>query len=180
MQAGQRGHHLEEGDAPYQRQRTRNWLKIKCIRRQEFVIVGWTESDKRRGFRSLLLAAHEDGKLTYAGKVGTGFNSKLIEELMERMRAARDRQGAGRGAARRPRARTGSSPSWSPRSPLPNSPPTASCATRASSALREDKQAKEVVREMPEASDKADEASEDGEARRPPKASGSRSATPTG
>ena len=36
--------------------RTRNWLKIKCIQRQEFVIVGWSESDKRRGFRSLLLA----------------------------------------------------------------------------------------------------------------------------
>ena len=59
---------------------TRNWLKVKCIQRQEFVIVGWSESDKRRGFRSLLLAAREGGKLTYAGKVGTGFNTKMIEE----------------------------------------------------------------------------------------------------
>ena len=49
------------------------------------MIVGWSESDKRRGFRSLLLAAKEGGKLTYAGKVGTGFNAKLIDELMERM-----------------------------------------------------------------------------------------------
>ena len=65
--------------------RTRNWLKIKCIQRQEFVIVGWSESDKRRGFRSLLLAAKEGGKLTYVGKVGTGFNAELIDELMERM-----------------------------------------------------------------------------------------------
>jgi bifunctional non-homologous end joining protein LigD len=49
------------------------------------VIIGWSESDKRRGFRSLLLAARERRKLTYVGKVGTGFNARLIEELMERM-----------------------------------------------------------------------------------------------
>jgi bifunctional non-homologous end joining protein LigD len=49
------------------------------------VIVGWSESDKRVGFRSLLLAAKEKGKLTYVGKVGTGFNAKSIAELMERM-----------------------------------------------------------------------------------------------
>jgi bifunctional non-homologous end joining protein LigD len=50
------------------------------------VIVGWSESDKRRGFRSLLLAAKDGRKMTYAGKVGTGFNAALIEELSERMR----------------------------------------------------------------------------------------------
>jgi bifunctional non-homologous end joining protein LigD len=75
----------KKADAPYKGVRTRNWLKIKCIRRQEFVIVGWSESDKRRGFRSLLLGLKERGKLAYAGKVGTGFNGALIEELMERM-----------------------------------------------------------------------------------------------
>jgi bifunctional non-homologous end joining protein LigD len=71
--------------APYKGTRTRNWLKIKCIQRQEFVIVGWSESDKRRGFRSLLLAAKDRGKLTYVGKVGTGFSGELIQDLMERM-----------------------------------------------------------------------------------------------
>jgi bifunctional non-homologous end joining protein LigD len=75
----------KKASATYQGTRTRNWLKIKCIQRQEFVIVGWSESDKRRGFRSLLLAAKKGRTLTYAGKVGTGFNAKLIEELMERM-----------------------------------------------------------------------------------------------
>src|SRR5438874_254693 len=75
----------KKSGAPYRNGRTRDWLKIKCIQRQEFVIVGWSESDKRRGFRSLLLAVKEKGKLTYAGKVGTGFNAKLIEDLMERM-----------------------------------------------------------------------------------------------
>ena len=75
----------KKADAPYRGTRTRCWLKVKCIQRQEFVIVGWSESDKRRGFRSLLLAAKDGGKLTYVGKVGTGFNAKLIDELMGRM-----------------------------------------------------------------------------------------------
>jgi bifunctional non-homologous end joining protein LigD len=76
----------KKASCPYKGTRTRNWLKIKCIERQEFVIVGWTTSDKRLGFRSLLLAAKEKGKLTYVGKVGTGFNAKSIDELMDKMR----------------------------------------------------------------------------------------------
>ena len=72
-------------NAPYRGDRSRNWLKVKCVQRQEFVIIGWSESDKRRGFRSLLLATRDGRKLTYAGKVGTGFNGALIDELMERM-----------------------------------------------------------------------------------------------
>jgi bifunctional non-homologous end joining protein LigD len=75
----------KRASAPYIGTRTRNWLKIKCIQRQEFVIIGWSESDKRRGFRSLLLGVKDGRRLTYAGKVGTGFNAKLIEELMKRM-----------------------------------------------------------------------------------------------
>jgi bifunctional non-homologous end joining protein LigD len=75
----------KKASAAYSGTRTRNWLKIKCIQRQEFVIVGWSESDKRRGFRSLLLAAKDGRKLTYVGKVGTGFTADLIESLMERM-----------------------------------------------------------------------------------------------
>jgi len=73
-------------NAAYKGIRTRSWLKVKCIQRQEFVIVGWSESDKRLGFRSLLLAVKEGRKLTYVGKVGTGFSGELIRELMERMR----------------------------------------------------------------------------------------------
>ena len=76
----------KKASAPYKAARTRCWLKVKCIQRQEFVIVGWSESDKRIGFRSLLLAAKDKGKLTYVGKVGTGFSGKLIAEMMDRMR----------------------------------------------------------------------------------------------
>jgi len=76
----------KKAGAPYRGGRTRNWLKVKCIQRQEFVIAGWSESDKRRGFRSLLLGVRDGRKLTYAGKVGTGFNVRMIGDLMERMK----------------------------------------------------------------------------------------------
>ena len=76
----------KRADAPYRGRRSASWLKIKCIRRQEFVIVGWTPSDKSgRSFRSLLLGVHEDGKLRYAGKVGTGFDMAGIDRLMTLM-----------------------------------------------------------------------------------------------
>ena len=75
----------KKASAPYRGERTRNWLKIKCLQRQEFVIIGWQESDKRRGFKSLLLATREDGKLRFAGKVGTGFDTKMLETLSETM-----------------------------------------------------------------------------------------------
>src|SRR6476469_4801211 len=84
-ESGGEGIISKKASATYSGTRSGNWLKIKCIQRQEFVIVGWSESDKRKGFRSLLLAATETGKLTYVGKVGTGFNAKSIDEMMERM-----------------------------------------------------------------------------------------------
>ena len=76
----------KKASAPYAGRRTRDWLKIKCTRRQEFVIIGWSDSDKQRGFRSLLLATHDGKALTYAGKVGTGFSRDMMEELLDKMR----------------------------------------------------------------------------------------------
>ena len=76
----------KKASAPYRGTRSRAWLKIKCIKRQEFVIVGWQASDKRRGFRSLHLAVRDAGALRYVGKVGTGFNAAMIDGLSERMR----------------------------------------------------------------------------------------------
>ncbi len=76
----------KKASAPYRGARTKSWLKIKCINRQEFVIIGWSESDKRVGFRSLLLAARDGKKLTYAGKVGTGFNTQMLHDMMDRIK----------------------------------------------------------------------------------------------
>ncbi|MDB5690945.1 MAG: ligD [Alphaproteobacteria bacterium] len=84
-EAGQEGIISKRADSPYRGDRTKSWLKIKCTHRQEFVIIGWTPSDKSRAFRSLLLAVNEDGKLRYAGKVGTGFSVATIHDLHARM-----------------------------------------------------------------------------------------------
>ncbi|MDF7773649.1 DNA ligase D [Sphingomonas sp. AOB5] len=75
----------KRADARYIGSRSGGWLKTKCIKRQEFVVVGWTPSDKSRAFRSLILAIHDKGKLRYAGKVGTGFANDEIFRLMEIM-----------------------------------------------------------------------------------------------
>ena len=83
--AGYEGVISKRADAPYRGRRSQAWLKIKCIHRQEFVIVGWLESDKGRGFRSLLLGLNRDGALRYAGKVGTGFDAATIELLLGKL-----------------------------------------------------------------------------------------------
>ncbi|OYW79253.1 MAG: DNA ligase, partial [Asticcacaulis sp. 32-58-5] len=69
-------------DSVYSGRRGKAWLKVKCHKRQEFVIVGFSESDHAgRGFRSLLLGYYEGKVLHFAGKVGTGFNLERIQEI---------------------------------------------------------------------------------------------------
>jgi bifunctional non-homologous end joining protein LigD len=75
----------KQAQAPYRSGRTRSWLKSKVGDEQELVIVGWRPSDKpRRPFSSLLLAVNEDGKLRYAGRVGTGFSDQRLDDLAEK------------------------------------------------------------------------------------------------
>ena len=65
-----------------------SWLKVKCIRRQEFVVGGYTPSDKRgRRFASLLIGTFEDDRLRYRGRVGSGFSDADLEEMARRMKA---------------------------------------------------------------------------------------------
>ncbi|SMO84077.1 DNA ligase D [Paracoccus laeviglucosivorans] len=80
-------------DAPYRGGRGPAWVKTKCIRRAEFVIVGWQPSaSKGRAFASLLMATFEGGRLVYRGKVGTGFDGDTMDELAAAMKPlARDR-----------------------------------------------------------------------------------------
>ena len=67
--------------------RSREWVKIKAKRRQELVVGGWTEPrGSRKGFGSLLVGFYEKGALKYAGHVGTGFDEKLLRELMARLK----------------------------------------------------------------------------------------------
>lgn len=88
--AGQEGIIAKRADAPYLPKRTQNWLKVKCILRQEFIIVGMTKSStRRRPFASLLLAQRQGDALVYKGKVGTGFNEELLDELAARFEPLR-------------------------------------------------------------------------------------------
>ena len=64
------------------------WLKVKNHRRQELVIAGWLEGQgKRAGLPGALLTGYydEDGRFIYAGKVGTGFTEKMLEELRRKL-----------------------------------------------------------------------------------------------
>ena len=74
----------KRADARYRSGRSGGWLKAKCIKRQEFVIAGWSASGKGRGFASLLLGVQEAGGLRYVGRVGTGFDDRTIAELTAR------------------------------------------------------------------------------------------------
>jgi len=76
-------------DARYEIGRSRSWLKVKCLRRQEVVIGGFTEpSGSRTGFGALLVGVYDaGGGLTYVGKVGTGFTEKLLKDLRRRLEA---------------------------------------------------------------------------------------------
>ena len=68
--------------SPYVPKRSRDWLKIKCAHGQEFVIGGWTAPRGSRERLGALLVGYYDGdKLRYAGKVGTGFNQQTLHML---------------------------------------------------------------------------------------------------
>jgi bifunctional non-homologous end joining protein LigD len=74
-------------DAPYVAGRSKAWVKLKCRQRQDFVIVGFTApGGSRSGFGALLLATYDERmQLRYAGKVGTGFDERLLSTLAERL-----------------------------------------------------------------------------------------------
>jgi bifunctional non-homologous end joining protein LigD len=68
-------------------QRSKDWLKIKFIKEQDCVIVGWVPGEKGRAGQigSLLAAVYEDGGLVYAGHVGTGFTAQTLRLLKEKL-----------------------------------------------------------------------------------------------
>ncbi|WP_273822873.1 DNA ligase D [Pseudomonas asplenii] len=79
----------KRADSPYRGRRSSDWIKLKCKRRQEFVVVGYTEPKGRRtAFGALLLALHDPdrGELRYAGKVGTGFSAVTLASIHGRLK----------------------------------------------------------------------------------------------
>ena len=82
---GHEGIIAKQADAPYRGDRNRSWLKIKAAHRQEFIIAGWSPSAKKRSFASLLLGTWDNGKLTYRGRVGTGFTVDQADALQAQL-----------------------------------------------------------------------------------------------
>ena len=86
--SGWEGLIAKRADAPYTRGRSRDWLKLKCVLDQEFVIGGYTDpAGSRTDFGALLVGYYDAGLLRYAGKVGTGFNAGNLSALGSRLRA---------------------------------------------------------------------------------------------
>lgn len=82
----------KRADAPYVEGRTKSWIKLKCKTRQEFVIGGYTQPRGARvGLGALLLGVYEEAegrkRLRYAGRVGTGFDDRLLARLKETLSA---------------------------------------------------------------------------------------------
>jgi bifunctional non-homologous end joining protein LigD len=73
-------------DSRYEHRRSPHWLKMKCERVQEFVVGGFTDPQGARvGLGALLVGYHDKDEFVFAGKVGTGFDTKLLVELRDRL-----------------------------------------------------------------------------------------------
>jgi bifunctional non-homologous end joining protein LigD len=104
----------KKADSPYRSGRSTSWYKIRAVRTDDFVVVGYTDpKGGRSGFGALHLAQYaygndyaNDGELIYAGSVGTGFSDDMLDEIMESLRtleAASDVDpGASGGKMKRP------------------------------------------------------------------------------
>lgn len=84
--AGWEGLIAKRASSRYQGRRSRDWLKLKVVRQQEMVVVGFTEpGGGRTHLGALLLGYHDDGVLRYGGKVGTGFTAADLRDLRARL-----------------------------------------------------------------------------------------------
>jgi DNA ligase D-like protein (predicted ligase) len=76
----------KRADGSYVHGRSKDWLKFKCVTEQEFVIGGYTDPQGSRiGFGALLVGYYERGRLRYAGKVGTGYDRPMLEQLSKQL-----------------------------------------------------------------------------------------------
>lgn len=85
--AGLEGIIAKRKNSSYVPMRSNNWLKIKALQNQEFVICGFTQpKNSRKNFGSLLLGLYENGKLQFFGHVGTGFSDKTLDDVYKKLK----------------------------------------------------------------------------------------------
>jgi bifunctional non-homologous end joining protein LigD len=74
--------------SPYEHRRSKHWLKMKCEASRDFVVGGFTDPQGARvGLGALLVGYYDDGDFVFAGKVGTGFDTRLLLDLRRRLDA---------------------------------------------------------------------------------------------
>src|SRR5262245_3683663 len=85
-QEGWEGVIAKRSDSPYESRRSRNWLKMKVEASQELVVGGFTDPQGRRvGLGALLVGYFDHDDFVFAGKIGTGFDTRLLLELRQRL-----------------------------------------------------------------------------------------------
>lgn len=140
-------------DSAYEEgRRSAAWLKIKHHHRQEFVVGGWTTGEGKRSgaLGALLVGYREEGKLVYAGKVGTGFDDRTLDRLMEMLEPLA-RRGSPYEVGQPPRGAHFVEPRLVVEVEFANWTREGQLRAPSYKGLRQDKDPSEVVREVPEA-----------------------------
>jgi bifunctional non-homologous end joining protein LigD len=77
----------KRADAPYTPGNRGLWLKVKCLHREEFVVIGWTDPEGARPYLGALLLGYydPDGRLIFAGRVGSGINQAELQRLSRKL-----------------------------------------------------------------------------------------------
>ncbi|AZO57690.1 DNA ligase D [Mesorhizobium sp. M8A.F.Ca.ET.057.01.1.1] len=149
-EGGHEGVIAKRADSSYVGDRTRSWLKIKCTKRQEFVVGGYRPSDNGHGMASLILGTYDNGKLIYRGRVGTGFTAPMRKDILAKLEKRRVEKPAfasvPRDIARRARW---VKPELVAEITYAEVTPDGSLRHPSFEGMREDKRADQVMMEMP-------------------------------
>jgi DNA ligase D-like protein (predicted ligase) len=149
--AGWEGLIAKRADAPYVAGRSKDWLKLKCVWEQEFVIGGYTEpTGSRTDFGALLVGYNEQGALRYAGKVGTGYTKAILHDLGLRLRKLETAESAFVDARPIPRGTHWTRPALVAQIGFAEWTNDARLRQPRFLGLRDDKSPSEVVRERPQ------------------------------
>ena len=149
--SGWEGLIAKRSDAPYTPGRSRDWLKLKCVLEQEFVIGGFTDpAGSRTDFGALLLGYYEAGMLRYAGKVGTGFGAAVLTTLGSELRNREIKESPFEGVAPIPRGTHWTTPELVAQIGFAEWTAEGRLRQPRFLGLRDDKRPVDVVRERPD------------------------------